>query len=279
MSRLLLGLSVATGHDAAEAAVVRATGAGLGMGPVPVGFARVPLPPDARTADPPLIDALAVAARQATTRGGVDFRKVLAAGLLGAAGRVADGFAERTGITTVSAFAARDIAAGGTGRQIGTAAEFLLFRDPGEDRVLIHLGSVTAVVFLPAAGKIGDVVGFEAGPGNQFLDGIAHLGSRGRDGFDPGGTRAVQGKCLDSLAETWGRHPFPARRPPKVVPPGAFSGPFVTDAFAAARDAGGTLNDLLCTATHFVAACVGDGVRRWLPAPAGTVPRRVFVSG
>jgi anhydro-N-acetylmuramic acid kinase len=49
----------------------------------------------------------------------------------------------------------------------------------------------------------------------------------------------------------------------------------VTDAFEATRAHGGTLHDLMCTATHFVARCVGLTCRRWLP----TVPRRVFVSG
>ena len=91
-------------------------------------------------------------------------------------------------------------------------------------------------------------------------------------GIELGIMTADGGDALDSFIARWGvvpaqllaawsAHPYLARKPPKAVPAGEFGEAFVSAAFDAARSAGGTLNDLLCTATHFVARCVGAGVR------------------
>lgn len=287
--RTLIGLAVGSGGDAADAVAVRADGVGLGLTATVAGSARVPVPPpvgDARRVG----DALAQAARQAAFAANLDFRSAQVAGFLGRTPLLpastsseghatpADWVAEQTGLTVVGGFRGRDAAAGGTAHLITPAADFVLFRDAAEDRVLVHLGAVTSVVLLPAGGKVSAVVGFEAGPGNRLLDDITHLGTRGRDSCDSGGKKAVQGRCLDDLLANWLSHPHFARRPPKALPRAAFGTTFLTESFEHARAAGATLHDLLCTATHFVARCVGDGVRRWVPARDG-VPRRVFVSG
>ncbi len=302
-SRLLIGLAIGSGFEAADAVAVRVEGAGLGMQPRVEATARVTLPAELREAGRALVrrpdpwptgfahglgEALALAARQAAARTGHDLRSALAAGLLTRlpeadpdpdrpAGTPADHLSEQTGLTVVTGFRDRDAAAGGAGQLTTAAADGLLFRDPGEERLLVHLGSVTSVLFVPPGGKLSELTGFEAGPGNRLLDDLTALGTRGREPCDPGGTRAVQGRCLEPLLARWLAHPFPAKKPPKALPRPAFGAPFLTTAFESARDAGGTLHDLLCTATHFVARCVGLGCERWLPAAAE--PRRVFVSG
>ena len=78
--------------------------------------------------------------------------------------------AESTGVTTVSDFRDRDVAAGGQGIPLAALTDHLLFRAPHENRVLIHLGGAARVVFLPASGRLNDVLGFEAGPCNMLLD-------------------------------------------------------------------------------------------------------------
>src|SRR5258708_22060199 len=78
--------------------------------------------------------------------------------------------AERTGVTTVSDFHDRDVAAGGQGIPMSALADHLLFRDAGENRVLIHLGGAARGVFLPAWGRLAGVGGFEPGPGNPAAD-------------------------------------------------------------------------------------------------------------
>jgi anhydro-N-acetylmuramic acid kinase len=302
-SRLLIGLSIGSGFEAADAATVRAEGVGPGLAARVAGTSRVSLGAELRDAgrhllrqaDPwptafarDLAAELAMATRKAMGATGSDLRDVLCAGLLTRlpdanpdpdrpSGSVADFLAEQTGLTVVAGFRGRDVAAGGSGHLPTAAADAVLFRDPGEERLLVHLGSVTSVLLIPPGGKPSELTGFEAGPGNRLLDDLTALGTRGRDSCDHGGTRAVQGRCLEPLLARWLAHPLLARKPPKAVPRAAFGAEFLTDAFEAARTGGGTLNDLLCTATHFVARCVGRECEAWLPPTS--VTRRVLVSG
>jgi anhydro-N-acetylmuramic acid kinase len=281
--RLTLGLSVGSGRDGVDAALVRTTGVGLAAVPAVERYARAPLPPllrDAlrRNAAPPreVGDALAAAARHLVAKGG-DLRSVLVIGLhvpndfpLDSVGEFV---AEQTGVTVWYRFAARDISAGGAGRPWTPAADYLLAKSGSEDRALIHLGQVASVLALPAGGKVTDVTAFDAGPGCGLLDALVRLGTREKEAVDPGGTRAVQGKCLDDLLATWLTHPHLGRR----LVGNEFGPAFVAAAFDAARGKTASLADLLCTATHFIARAVGGGCRKL--APSAGRPRGVFVSG
>jgi anhydro-N-acetylmuramic acid kinase len=143
--------------------------------------------------------------------------------------------------------------------------------------LLTHLGSVTSLLFIPAGAKVSNVVGFESGPGSQLLDSLIFHGTKGKEPFDAGGKKAVQGKCLETLLERWLEHPHLTRTPPKAVHPEAFGRSFISAAFESARQLGASLHDLLCTATHLVARSVGHAVKQWLPPRNGT--RQVLVSG
>src|SRR5262249_23931577 len=70
--------------------------------------------------------------------------------------------AERTGVTTVSDFRSRDLAAGGQGVPLGALVDYLPFRHPDESRILVHLGGLATVVSLPRGHSPRNVVGFEA---------------------------------------------------------------------------------------------------------------------
>ena len=65
------------------------------------------------------------------------------------------------------------------------------------------------------------------------------------------------------------------RRPPKALPRQTFGDDFAAQAVQQARQHGGGLHDLLCTATHFVARGITNAVGRFVPRGFA----RVFVSG
>ena len=185
--------------------------------------------------------------------------------------------AERTGVTTVSDFRSRDVAAGGQGAPLAALVDYLLFRHPEENRILLHLGGLARIVYLPAGGRIQNVVGFEAGPCNLLLDALIRNGTKGRENFDPGGKHAVQGRCIEPLLERWLTHPYVQRRPPKALPRQSFGEDFALQAVDLAQQMRWSLHDLLCTATHFVAGGITRALTRFLPRHPG--PRRVLLSG
>jgi anhydro-N-acetylmuramic acid kinase len=185
--------------------------------------------------------------------------------------------AERCGVTVVSDFHARDLAAGGQGTSLAALADRLLFADPTQNRLLLHLGGFARVVYLPAAGRPGETVGFEACPCNHLLDALIRQLTGSKETHDAGGKRAVQGRCLADLLNAWLAHPALHRRPPRSLPRAAFGDEFAAAAVAQIRQMDGSLHDLLCTATHFVARGIVQAVRRFLPA--GGKFDRVLLSG
>ena len=62
-------------------------------------------------------------------------------------------------------------------------ADYALFRHPTRSRVLINIGGIANLTFLPAGGSIDDVVAFDTGPGNCISDALVRRhdpGGRGR---------------------------------------------------------------------------------------------------
>ncbi|GIW78863.1 MAG: anhydro-N-acetylmuramic acid kinase [Gemmatales bacterium] len=188
--------------------------------------------------------------------------------------------AERTGVTTISDFRDRDIAAGGLGASILALIDHLLFQDLLESRVLLHLGGVARIVYLPAGGEWRDVLAFEAGPCNGLLNALMRHLTNGREHFDPGGKYAVQGRCIESLLARWLAHPFLQRRPPKVLSRQTFADSFARQIVQEAVRNGWSMHDLLCTSTHFVAEAIVQSLKRFvLPSRSGERPHRFLLSG
>jgi anhydro-N-acetylmuramic acid kinase len=178
--------------------------------------------------------------------------------------------AERCGVTAVSDFRSRDLAAGGQGAPLAALTDYLLLRHPSESRALLHLGGMARLVYLPAGCRLHEVLGFEAGPCNLLLDNLVRQLTAGRESFDTGGKHAVQGKCIEPLLQSWLAHPALQRRPPRSLPRQPFAEEFAQQAFTHARQHQNRLHDLLCTATHFVARNITTAMRRFLPAGASS---------
>ena len=168
----------------------------------------------------------------------------------------------------VDSFPSRDLAAGGQGGPITAIAEWLLLRDPHHTQLLLDLGQTSRITYLPAmcvpnAGA--RVLAFEVGPGTRLLDSLTHRLTAGQHRFDPGGSMAVQGRKIPELVEHWMRDPYFERPLPRWSPRGVRPERFLMDAMQMAVEAGWSIRDLLCTATHFVAEAVSSSIRRRLP--------------
>ncbi len=303
MNRILIGLAAGSGLEGVDAAIIDGEGVGLDLKPQVLRAGRVPFPLATRdqlkssvnTASTAqlvdlsrnIVETAVHAVRTCAAAAGMSLRDIFAGGWLepsrtrvlsnAAWAEIADRLAEQTGITFIHNFRIRDRSVGGSGHPIGAAADYLLFQNPTQERLLLHLGAVTSALLVRPRARVYDTIGFETGPGNQLLDALSYHGTRGRDTFDAGGKKAVQGQCLEPLLQQWLDHPHLTRTPPKSVHADAFARSFLLTAFDSARQCGATLSDLLCTATHLIARSLGDAVRRWLPAPVA--PRRLLLSG
>lgn len=118
--------------------------------------------------------------------------------------------AELTGITVVSDFRSRDIAAGGQGAPLVPAFHATFLASPTAHRVVANIGGIANLTDLPAAGS---VKGFDCGPGNMLMDAWTQQ-CLGKD-HDEGGAWAASGHVISSLLDSLLAHPFFSSAPPK----------------------------------------------------------------
>ncbi len=123
--------------------------------------------------------------------------------------------AERTGILTVADFRARDLAAGGEGAPLTPYVHYHVFQSRRRSRLIVNLGGIANVTYLPRGGGLEDVVAFDVGPCNLLLDGLMGHATHGQQPIDRNGALASRGCPQDVLVTELLRHPFFARRPPK----------------------------------------------------------------
>ncbi len=123
--------------------------------------------------------------------------------------------AERTGITTVADFRARDLAAGGEGAPLTPYVHYHVFRSRSRSRLVVNLGGIANATWLPRGGGLRDVIAFDVGPCNLLLDGLLAHATHGQQSMDRNGALASRGHQHGVLVNALLRHPFFARRPPK----------------------------------------------------------------
>jgi anhydro-N-acetylmuramic acid kinase len=178
--------------------------------------------------------------------------------------------AERTGITTVADFRTRDVAAGGEGAPLTPYLHALLFRHPRRDRIVLNLGGIANLTFLPRGRGLRGVAAFDTGPGNVLIDGVVSRLTGGTLRSDLDGQISAAGKTEPRLLRWLMAHPYFRRRPPKSTGRDTF-GPVLIDALlhrgVARRIAE---EDLVATVTAFTAASVAFHVRRDLPRGAAS---------
>ncbi len=177
--------------------------------------------------------------------------------------------AERLGVTVVSDFRARDIAAGGEGAPLVPFADFVLLAAPGEDRVILNIGGIANVTWLPADGDLDDVLAFDTGPGNLIVDGLA--AARTGQPFDADGALAASGTSDDALLAELLDLSYFALPPPKSTGAELFDAAFVAKLLASRLSPA----DLMATATALTVQSIARALADFLPR----LPVRVIVGG
>ncbi|WDU62758.1 anhydro-N-acetylmuramic acid kinase [Pseudomonas poae] len=117
---------------------------------------------------------------------------------------------ELTGITVVSDFRSRDVAAGGQGAPLVPAFHEALFGERTGNRAVLNVGGFSNLSLIET-GK--PVAGFDCGPGNVLLDAWIHL-QRGEH-FDRDGHWAASGTIEPQLLNALLGDPFFLTKGPK----------------------------------------------------------------
>lgn len=122
--------------------------------------------------------------------------------------------AERFGVCVISNLRARDVAAGGQGAPLVPMADALLFAATDHARVLLNLGGMANVTWVPPHGALDGVVGADTGPGMAIIDELARLAAPGLP-YDVDGAIAAGGRVSATVLADLLDEPFFRSAPPR----------------------------------------------------------------
>ncbi|WP_281776627.1 anhydro-N-acetylmuramic acid kinase [Polynucleobacter sp. KF022] len=117
--------------------------------------------------------------------------------------------AEKTGIDVIADFRSRDMAAGGYGAPLVPAFHAQQFSED-KNLAILNIGGIANLTLLP---KIGQVTGFDCGPGNMLMD--AWIQEHQGNTYDENGSWALQGKVNEALLVKMLADGFFKKAPPK----------------------------------------------------------------
>jgi anhydro-N-acetylmuramic acid kinase len=184
-----------------------------------------------------------------------------------------DHLAIKTGILTISDFRQKHIAAGGEGAPLALYGDVLLGSKPGEERVLLNIGGIANLTYLPADSDTNKVLCTDIGPGNTLID--AACRKYFSKAFDEDSAIANSGKINHDLLTALLNHPFFDEAAPKTTGPELFNLAFVEEAQQRSQTKELAHEDLVSTLSAFTAASVINFIKTNI----GADNLKIFVSG
>lgn len=167
-----------------------------------------------------------------------------------------DHISVKTGILTISDFRQKHIAAGGEGAPLALYGDVLLGGKAGENRILLNIGGIANLTFLPGDGNYGNILCTDIGPGNTLID--AACRKYFSKPYDEDSKIAFSGSVNEPLLNTLLDHPFFTESTPKTTGPELFNLSYLEKA----QEKSGTLTtnpkDIVCTLSAFTAKSIAN---------------------
>ncbi len=183
-----------------------------------------------------------------------------------------DHLAVKTGILTISDFRQKHIAAGGEGAPLALYGDVLLGSKPGQDRILLNIGGIANLTYLPADGDHHKVVCTDIGPGNTLID--AACREYFNQPYDKDSMIALSGLVNNKLLSALLDHQFFKEKAPKTTGPELFNLSYLEDAQQVSGTKDIDPEDIISTLSKFTAKTIADFISANLPANSN-----IFASG
>jgi anhydro-N-acetylmuramic acid kinase len=172
-----------------------------------------------------------------------------------------DHLAVTTGITTISDFRQKHIAAGGEGAPLAVYGDYLLFSSASENRIMLNIGGIANLTWLPKSRDANAVFSTDIGPGNTMMDAYIQQLMPGQL-FDEGAKLALQGQVSAKLLTALKQDPFFVLGFPKTTGPEVFN----LNYLARAQQISGTSTlspaDVMATLNQFSAQMIIDAIQQ-----------------
>ena len=186
--------------------------------------------------------------------------------------------AAKTGCVVVSDFRRADMALGGQGAPLVPFVDFALFAHRFEGRLVVNLGGIANLTWLPAGASSAGVRAFDTGPGSMVLDALALHFTEGREAFDREGMLAGQGQPDQHLLKRLLEHRYFATPPPKSTGREDFGLHYAAELIALADAEGYRGVDMMATVTALTVETIARACEQWI-LPHGPVQTVILGGG
>jgi anhydro-N-acetylmuramic acid kinase len=170
-----------------------------------------------------------------------------------------DHIAVTTGITTISDFRQKHIAAGGEGAPLAVYGDYFIFSDPSENRLMLNMGGIANFTYLPASLDASEVFVTDTGTGNTLLDAFTKRFFPEKS-YDKDAEIARSGTVIPALLAALKADDFFQKPFPKTTGPELFSIAYVEKAIKKSNIRTPSVNDLLATLTRFSAETIAEAI-------------------
>ncbi|MES2274452.1 MAG: anhydro-N-acetylmuramic acid kinase [Bacteroidota bacterium] len=184
-----------------------------------------------------------------------------------------DHIAVKTGILTISDFRQKHIAAGGEGAPLALYGDVIFGSKPGENRVLLNIGGIANLTWLPGNGNTNEIICCDTGPGNTLID--AACRKYFNKPYDDDSKIALAGKVNEALLSALLDNPFFKAKAPKTTGPELFSLDYVAQAQQKSGTTDLSPNDIVSTLSAFTVKSIVD----FINDNALQTANRILISG
>lgn len=172
----------------------------------------------------------------------------------------ADVISTLTGLPVISDFRQKDIANKGSGAPLAMYIDELLFQSTEEARVLLNIGGIANITYLPQMNSGGASIAFDTGPGNTLMDAYCKLHQKGS--FDVNGDFANSGKVNDTLLTELFTHPYFSKDIPKSTGQESFNLDYVNAILEKTTCQKTEFNSVMATLNMLTAKSISDGIKQ-----------------
>jgi anhydro-N-acetylmuramic acid kinase len=156
------------------------------------------------------------------------------------------------------------MAARGQGAPLVPWVDRLLFSSPSKRRVLLNIGGIANLTWLPPRGTPDTILAFDTGPGNALINAAVEWASAGKETYDRNGVRAENGTVNREVLNELLAYPYFAQEPPKSTGRELFGQPLVQTLIERHAPLRTDPDGLVATLTELTARTISQAIERWV---------------
>lgn len=185
--------------------------------------------------------------------------------------------AQLTGITVIGDFRVADVALGGQGAPLIPFFDWVYFSRFHSNLLILNIGGISNVTYIPADGDFEHIMAFDCGPGNMLIDqAMQHFYQKG---YDHDGAIAGTGRLSqDLLDDLLTMDHFPEQTPPKSTGREHYDNTFFHRFIQHAEQRHAPKQDIIHTLTEYTALAIHLNYQRFIE-PSHPVTQLIVSGG